>query len=180
MINYHITILRWQRLVLVLLLDINGIPPLLFYKFWVFTCILFYKGLVGNNLICKYDKFITLTNVLDKLRNLLLLLNLPETKSRIIIIPKYVSHINEVLGIKGYRTIKALRINKDWITSIFNILPYFVIYFETLQIVNSLIQIIVWVGEKSPHGGDIDLGYGSCQWHHYQLLLKKTICQCYP
>ena len=67
-------------MVLVSLLSSRGIPPLLLNKVRIFTFSLLYKGLIYNDLLGLYDILTTHTKLLDKLCNLLVLMNRPEKK----------------------------------------------------------------------------------------------------
>ena len=82
---------------------------------------------------------------------------------RIRSILKYSIDIDKVLGHKGSRTLKALRIYQYSITSICDILPQKIPEFEPLQVVHSILQISTRIGKKNGHGDNIDLRYGCCQ-----------------
>ena len=84
----------------------------------------------------------------------------PYMESIIISILKYANDIANVLGLKGYSTIKALSIYQYCIAEICDILPWTILEFETLHVLQSPHQIITRIGKNSNHGGDIDLGPG--------------------
>ena len=67
-------------MVFILILFISSFSPLRVEKVSVFTLILLnkHKLLIGNELLLLYDILITNTNFLDKLCNLLVILNFPE------------------------------------------------------------------------------------------------------
>ena len=78
--NYYSLCLRKLRLVLVLFFAGSWFPPLWIHKIAVFLRSLLYKGLVGYEVLLWYDIHVTHTKFLDKLRNLLVLLNSPQTE----------------------------------------------------------------------------------------------------
>ena len=79
MINGHIVCLLKWMLVLILIISSRRLPPLWIEKSVLFTRSLFYKRLMGDDLIWWYYIYITHTKFLDKLRNLLVLMNPPKT-----------------------------------------------------------------------------------------------------
>ena len=75
LINFHSLCLWEQRLVFRLLLARSRFPPLLIDKVVVFMHIFLYKGLISDDLLRFYDIIFTHKKFLDKLCNLLVLLN---------------------------------------------------------------------------------------------------------
>ena len=75
---YYGVLLCKRRLVLRLILACSRFPPLWIDNVAVFTCSLLYKVLIGNDILLFYDIHITRTKVLDKLSNLLVIMNFPE------------------------------------------------------------------------------------------------------
>ena len=68
-------------------------PPLWIDKIAVFMHSLFYKGHIGDDILCWYDIHVTHMNFLDKISNLLVLMNYPKMLSGVKIILKYVSDV---------------------------------------------------------------------------------------
>ena len=95
-------------MILRLILTSRGLPPLRVYKVVVFINIFLKKGLIDNNIIRLYDILVTHTKFLDKILNLLVLLNLPETEYRIRVILKYLSNVSEVISIKSFSYSESL------------------------------------------------------------------------
>ena len=83
-----------------------------------FTCILLNKVIIGNDILGLYGIFFTHTKFLNKLFNLVVLLNIPESKPNIISILKDVGSIANVLRLKRYVTLESLIINQDRSTEI--------------------------------------------------------------
>ena len=81
----------------------------------VFMFSLLNTEIFGNKLLRLSGILITPIEFLNKLHNLIVLMNWPEIKSRIRIILKYATHIEEVAGLKGSINLKALRRNKYFI-----------------------------------------------------------------
>ena len=90
-------------------------------------------------------------------------------------IPIYMSDIDEVLDLKGSGTIKAIRDYQYFSTSFCDIIPQMILEFETLQIVQIILQIIIRIGNNWIHGNNIYLRSSSCQWHQSQYLLMNII-----
>ena len=76
LLNGHSVFLCKWRLVLRLSFSDIQFPPLWIDKITIFTCILLYKGLIGDDLLWWYGIHVTQTKFLDKIRNLLVLLNI--------------------------------------------------------------------------------------------------------
>ena len=95
-------------MILRLILTSRGLPTLRVYKVVVFINIFLKKGLIDNNIIRLYDILVTHTKFLDKILNLLVLLNLPETEYRIRVILKYLSNVSEVISIKSFSYSESL------------------------------------------------------------------------
>ena len=55
-----------------------------------------------------------------------------------------------------------------------------ILEFETLQMVQSLLQISIGIGKNLSTDGNIDLSYSCCQQHQFQYLLKKSIWKSNP
>ena len=72
-------------------------------------------------------------------------------------IPIYMSDIDEVLDLKGSGTIKAIRDYQYFSTSFCDIIPQMILEFETLQMVQSLLQRSIRTGNNCSRGDDIDL-----------------------
>ena len=90
----HCVCLWEQRLVLRLILEGSRFPYLGVYKVMVFTRSLLHKVLIGDDILWLYDVQSIHTKLLDKLYNLLVLLNLPNMESGIRSIFKYVSDLD--------------------------------------------------------------------------------------
>ena len=93
MINGHSVFLWKWRLFLRIFFAGSRFPPIWIDKVAVFACSLLYKGLIGYELLLWYDIHVIHTKFLDTLRNLLVLLNIPKTKSRVRSILKDVSDV---------------------------------------------------------------------------------------
>ena len=93
-----------------LLLFVSSFLPLLFDKVAVFTCSIFNKGLIGNDLLGFYDILGTHTKFINKLCKLIVLMNLSEAKYIIRSILKDASDVSNVIRIKGSIT-KSLKPN---------------------------------------------------------------------
>ena len=119
-------------------------------------------------------------NFINKLHNLLIFLSFPEMESRIIIILKYVGDIANMLGIKGSGTFKALRIYQDCRTLLCNNIPRTIHDFETLQMVQSLLQRSIRIEKNCINGGDRDLRSSLFHRQQFKYLLKKSILQSAP
>ena len=63
--------------------------------------ILLNKKLIGNNILGSYKTLVTHTEYLNKFRNLLVFMNIPEMKPIIISILKDASNISEVIRLKS-------------------------------------------------------------------------------
>ena len=81
LINCHSICLQKWRLFLRLFFAGSRFPPLWIYNIAVFSCSLLYRELTGCDILLWYDIHVTDTKFLDKLRNLLVLLNFPKTES---------------------------------------------------------------------------------------------------
>ena len=64
-----------------LLLVSSRFPPFSIDKIMVFKCILLFKVILGDELFWLYDTLVTHTQFLDKICNLLALINFPKTES---------------------------------------------------------------------------------------------------
>ena len=64
-----------------LLFSGSRFPPLWIHKIAVLSCSLLHKWLIGYEILLWYDIHVTHTKFLDKLHNLLVLLNSPQTES---------------------------------------------------------------------------------------------------
>ena len=133
------------------------------------------KGPIGNDILRLHGILATYNKFLNKPRNFLLIMSFPEMESRIISIFKDVSDVSKLLGLKGSGTIKALRIYQYFSTSIFDILPWLSLEFDTLQMVKIIFQNITGNINNGNHGGNIDRRSSCCQRHQYQYLLNKII-----
>ena len=91
--NDHSVWLRKWRLVLRLLFDASRFPLFRIQKIAVFMCSLLYKGIIGYDILLWDGIHVTHTKFLDKLRNLLVLMYIPQTESGVIIILKYASDV---------------------------------------------------------------------------------------
>ena len=85
--NHRVCIWKW-RLVLRLFFAGSRFPPLWIHKIAVFTRSLLYKRLIGYDILLWYEIHVTNTRFIDKLRNLLVLVNIPQTESGFISILK--------------------------------------------------------------------------------------------
>ena len=79
LINFHSACLCKWRLVLRLLISGSWFPPILIYKIAVFTRSLVNKVIMVDELLWWYEIHVTNKKFLDKLYNLLVLLNFPKT-----------------------------------------------------------------------------------------------------
>ena len=79
LLNGHSICLWNWRLFSRLLFAGSRFPLLWIDKIMVFTHILLYKVLIGDELLWSYEIHVTHTKFLDKLHNLLVLMNLPKT-----------------------------------------------------------------------------------------------------
>ena len=109
---------------------------------------------------------------LNKLHNLFMFLNCPYMGYIIIIVFRDMSDTAEVLRINVSGTLKSPSVYQYCITEIYNILPRTNLYFETLQVVQSLLRSTIVIGNNGSHGGNINLRSGCCHRHQYQYLLK--------
>ena len=141
---HSVFLLKWN-MVLILLLYRNMLPLLWMDKVAVLTCSFFYKGLIFNELLWLYVDQVTHTTFLNEIYNLLVLLNRPKIKLGIRSNFMDASCIYKMLRLKGTSTLKALSIDQYCITSICNILPWVSLELETLQIINSLLHIYLWI-----------------------------------
>ena len=82
-------------------------------------------------------------------------MSFPEMEYMIRIILKYMINIAKVLGLKGCGTLKAISIYQFFSASFCNILPKTILEFETLQMIQSLLQRIIRIGNNCSNGGDI-------------------------
>ena len=130
---------------------------------------------MGYELLLWYDIHVTHTKFLDKLRNLLVILNIPQTESGFRNIIKDMSDLPKVLRLEGPHTLKALSIYQDFCIEICNFLPWINFEFETIYVSKSLFQSIIIIGETCSHGVDKYLRSGFSQRHQCQYLLKKMI-----
>ena len=88
LLNCHSLWLWELKLVLLLLLYGSRSPLLWIDEVATLMHAILHKGLIGDDLLLFYDVYVTHTHILDKLRNLLLILNFPKTESEIRIISK--------------------------------------------------------------------------------------------
>ena len=93
LLNGHIVCLWKRRLVLRLFFASSRLPPLWIHKIAVCMRTLLYKGHICYELLLWYDTHITNKKFLDKFRNLLVLLNIPQTESVVRSILKYASDL---------------------------------------------------------------------------------------
>ena len=146
--NLHSVCIWKRRMVFITILALSGIPPLWIGNYMVFMCGIFNKGLICNEILGLHEILVTHTKFLNEFRNLLVLLNFPFMNYIIRSILEYLSYIAKVLRFQGYRTLKKISINQYFIKSICDIPPWKTIDFETLQIIKSLLQSIIWTIEK--------------------------------
>ena len=88
LISVHSVYFKKWRLVLRILLSISRFPLLWIDKITVLMRILLYKGLLGDELFWLYGMYFTQTKFIDRIFNLLVLLNFPKTESEVISILK--------------------------------------------------------------------------------------------
>ena len=112
---------------------------------------------------------------LDKIRNLLVILNLLKMESGVRSILNDAGYVSYVLRLEGPVPIKALSIYQECCTSICNVLPWIKFQFDTLHVSESLFQRIIIIGEKCGHVGDKDLRFCCCQRQQCQSLLMNSI-----
>ena len=142
--NFQGTCIMDWRLVLRSLLYGSRLRSLWIDMVTISTCSLFQKRLVGDEILSLYDIQVTHTKFLNKLFNLLIFMNLPKMKSWLINILKYMRNAIRVCDIKVLSTLKAISIYQYFSTEICNVLPWINIYFDTIQMINSLpLSIIV-------------------------------------
>ena len=79
LLNGHSVFLWMWRLVSRLFFAGRCLPPIWIHNIAVFLCSLLYKGLIGYELLLWYDIHVTHTEFIDKLHNLLVLINIPKT-----------------------------------------------------------------------------------------------------
>ena len=91
--SVHIVCLFNWRLFLRLFSAGIQFPPIWIHKIAVLSCILLYKGVIVYEILFWYDIHITHTKFLDKLRNLLVLMNSPQMESGVRSILKYASNV---------------------------------------------------------------------------------------
>ena len=165
---------RQRRLVLRLYLACSRFPLIWIDKVALFTCSLSYKGRVGDEILYWYDIHVTHMMFIDKILNLLVLLNFPDTESWIRCILEDASDAPYMLRLEGPGTLMVLTIYQDCSAAICNVLPWIFLEFETICVGKSLLQsiILIW---KCSHGDDKYLRYSCCQWHQCQYLLKKRV-----
>ena len=128
-------------------------------------CRIFHNGIIGNELRWLYDIQVTHTTFIDKLYNLLVILNLTKNKYLIIIILKDASDITKFLRLQVPRTLKDISIYQGCSTTICNVLTSIYFQSETIKTVQSLLQNILGIVNKGICGNNIDLGSGCCQQH---------------
>ena len=112
----------------------------------VFTHSLFNKVTIGNDLLRLHDILVTNMKFLNKIFHLLIFLSFRDMESSIRSILKYVIIISEVIGVKGSRTLKVIRIYQYFSTALYHMLSKIFIEFDTLIMVKSLIQRIIIIG----------------------------------
>ena len=123
---------------------------------------LFNKRLIVDDIIWLYDIHVTHIKFLDKLCNLVILLNLPKTESRVRIILTFASDVPQVIRLEGPGTLKAISIYQYFSTAICYILPWINFDLETLHVGKCLLQSITIIREEFIHGDNKDLRYGCC------------------
>ena len=179
-INGHSVCLKKWRLVLRLLLYSSRFPLLWTGKIAVFTRIIFYKGLIGDELFLWYNIPVIHTKFIDRICNLLVLLNSPKTESEVRSILKDKFDVLFVLMIECPITLKDISIYQDCSSENWNVLTWITIEFEVLHVVKSLPQSIILIGEKCGHVGDKYIRSGCCQWHQFKYVLNNSIWQITP
>ena len=90
-------------------------------------CNLLNKGIICNDLLGLHDILVTHIKFLNKLFNLLVLLNCQDMKSRIRSTLKYAIYIAKSISIKVSDNIKELSTNQDCGTLTYDILPWITI-----------------------------------------------------
>ena len=103
----HIVCLWKWSLILRLFFDGSRFPLLWIHKIAVFLRSLLNKGLIGYDIILWYDIHVTHTKFLDKFRNLLVLLNIPQTESGVRSILKDESDVPELSRRSAFTKIAA-------------------------------------------------------------------------
>ena len=136
---------------------------------------LFNKVPIGNELIRLNEILIANMKFFNKIFNLLIFMSCPEMKYSIRIIIKYVIDITKVLSINVSGTLKGISIYQYCSTAFYNILPHMILKFETLQMVQSLLQISIIIAKNCRHGGDIHLRSSCCQRHQFQYLMNNSV-----
>ena len=85
------------------------------------------------------------------------------------------SDIAKVLRFEGPGTHNVLNINQYFITEICNIISWVTIYFNGIQMVHSILQINIWMGDKYSNDFNIYLRSGCYQRHQCWYILKNII-----
>ena len=127
-----------------------------------------YKELVSDDILWLYVIQITHSKFIDKVHNLLVIMNDLKSKYSVRIILKKLSDIG---------THNVLNINQYLIIEICNIISWVTIYFNGIQIINSILQKSIWKGDKYSHDFNIYLRSGWCQHHQCWYILKNIILQ---
>ena len=83
LLNGHVVGLWKWRLVLRLFFAVSRFPLIWIHNFALFTRSLLYKRLICYDILLWYVIHVTHTKFIDQLRNLLVLLNIPQTISRV-------------------------------------------------------------------------------------------------
>ena len=143
LLNCHSICIIWLMMFLKFLLYGGRFPSILINKVVVLIHSLLCKVHKGDEILWFYDTQIKHTGILNKIHNLLVVMNPQNTKYEIAIILKYVIDVSKLIGIKGPGNIMLLSVYQDFSTSIWNNIPSIFIQFETIQVVKSLLQIIV-------------------------------------
>ena len=132
--DHSLWLLNW-RLALRPFFSGSRFPPLWVHNIAVITCSLLYKGLISYDILLWYDICVTHTKFLDKIRNLLVLLNIPKTEYGVKFVLRDASEVPYAIMTKGPGTIKALRIYQDCCTDICNVLPW----------IHLCMRLFIWV-----------------------------------
>ena len=78
-------------------------------------------GIMGNDLLGLYRIHVTPMKIVDELRNILIIMNIPKIKPIIRSILKDASDVTKLLRLKESLNLKDIGINKYFYTSICNI-----------------------------------------------------------
>ena len=172
-INFLFSLVQW--IILIFLLAISGFPLIWVNKVVGLVHNILKKGLICNELFILHNILVPYNKVLNKLRNLLNIMNRTENKSGIRNILKGESDESNIIRPKLSGTLKALSIYQYFIAVIFNMILWMNITFGNIYVVQSLLKSTTGFVKNSGWGVNIDLRSGFYYHHKFQHFLKKRI-----